>query len=316
MSIQTIQFIKNKIISLIPVLIGISFITFSLVFITPGNPEDIILEQSGMTVASEGERLQLRQELGLDDSFWVQYLHWLINVLHGNLGNSFHTGRGIVEEIYMRIPYTTIIACGAIGLTTLFSLLYGLVSNYYSHGRIGRLLSLYGQVCLSVPGFLIAIMLVYFFCEVMGIMPSGGLTDVSGLVLPTISMSLISSVMIGQVLNRQLALELDKYYCKVARLRGLSRKRILLEYALPNAIMPVIAMLGNYTGAILGGSVVIEYIFSIPGLGAMALEAIHFRDYPMLQGYVLFTGIVYVMVNSIVDIVLYAINPKMDLRER
>lgn len=313
---HTLTFICKRILSLLPVLLGISFITFSMAYLTPGSPEDMILEQSGMTVASEAERLQLRQELGLDSSFCVQYFTWLGNILQGDLGISFHTGRKIVDEIVMHLPYTLAIAGGAIFMTTVFSILYGLVANYYQGKPLGRGLSLYSQVCLSLPGFLIAMGLIYLFCEIMGVLPAGGLVNISSLVLPGISLSLISSAMIGQVLNRQLTTEGDKYYCKVARLRGVSRRRIIMEYALPNAVMPILAMLGNYIGAILGGSVVIEYIFSIPGLGAMALEAIHFRDYPLLQGYVLFTGTVYVIVNTVVDIVLYAINPKMNLQER
>lgn len=310
------EYIKYRILSLLPVAVGISFITFALAYLAPGDPAELILERAGSTVATEADMIKFRDELGIDKPFIVQYFLWLKGLLYGNLGISFQTGQTVVEEIRRHLPYTLMVAVPAIFCTFISSLVYGFLLNCYIGTGKGKVLSLVGKICISLPGFLVSMLLIYLFSEVLGLLPSSGLNDLSSLILPSIALSLISSAMMGQVLNRQLIQEMDKYYCAVARLRGLTRKRIILEYALPNAFMPVVAMLGNYAGAILGGSVVVEYIFAVPGLGSMALDAIHFRDYPLLQGYVLFTGIVYVTVTALVDIILYGINPKMYLNDR
>ena len=167
------------------------------------------------------------------------------------------------------------------------------------------------QVMLAAPSFLTAILLILVFGVWLHILPTNGVESAAGYVLPSLALALVTLAMTAQLLDSQLRGALSSFYARVARLRGLSEGRVLLVYALPNAMLPVAAMLGNFFAAVLGGAIVVETVFALPGIGSLALDAIHYRDYPLLQGYVLFLGAIYVLVTLAVDLLLARMDPRI-----
>ena len=169
------------------------------------------------------------------------------------------------------------------------------------------------QIMLSAPSFLTAILLILVFGVWLHVLPTNGVESAAGYILPSLALALVTLAMTAQLLDSQLRDALGSFYAQTARLRGLSEARVLLTCALPNALVPVTAMLGNFFAAVLGGAIIVETVFALPGIGSLALEAIHYRDYPLLQGYVLFLGAIYVGVTIVVDIVLAHMDPRIVL---
>ena len=169
------------------------------------------------------------------------------------------------------------------------------------------------QIMLSAPSFLTAILLILVFGVWLHVLPTNGVESAAGYILPSLALALVTLAMTAQLLDSQLRDALGSFYAQTVRMRGLSEARVLLTYALPNALVPVTAMLGNFFAAVLGGAIIVETVFALPGIGSLALEAIHYRDYLLLQGYVLFLGAIYVGVTIVVDIVLAHMDPRIVL---
>lgn len=258
----------------------------------------------------------MRREMGLDRPMWQQYLSWLAAVLHGNLGQSFINGRDIAQEIWLRLPATAAIAVTALVIAAAGGILLG-TACALKHGKpLDNIIKNLTNIMLAVPGFWLSLLLILIFCETLQLLPTSGMDSWKSLVLPALALSFSTMATVCRYMRGALLEEFGRQYFLTARVRGISRIRLLLFYALPNAIVPVIAILGNYFAGVLGGSVIAESIFAIPGISSMALEAIRFRDYPVLQAYVLVTGTVLVLVTVAVDLFIAFLNPKIKLGGR
>ena len=306
------RYICRRLLGIVPVLLGISLLSFVLAQLSPGDPAQIILESAG-GVPKEADVEALRAYLGLDEPAYVQYGLWLWRLLHGDGGISYHLGMPVFDALLARLPVTFALALAAlvwavvfgIGLGLLMARLRGTIWEAFVRGMT--------QIMLSAPSFLTAILLILVFGVWLHVLPTNGVESAAGYILPSLALALVTLAMTAQLLDSQLRDALGSFYAQTARLRGLSEARVLLTCALPNALVPVTAMLGNFFAAVLGGAIIVETVFALPGIGSLALEAIHYRDYPLLQGYVLFLGAIYVGVTIVVDIVLAHMDPRIVL---
>ena len=307
------HYIVCRLLGAVPVLLGISLLAFVLAQLSPGDPAEIMLEAAGTGMPSAEEIAALHSYLGLDQPAYVQYGLWLWRILHGDGGISYHLGMPVFTVLLARLPVTVMLAAaslcwaavGGIGLGLLMARMRGTGAAMLLHGVT--------QVMLATPSFLTAILLILIFGVWLHVLPTNGVDAAAGYLLPSFALALVTLAMTAQLLDAQLREALASLYAQTARLRGLSEGRVLLTYALPNALVPVMAMLGNFAAAVLGGAIIVETVFALPGIGSLALDAIHYRDYPLLQGYVLFLGGIYVLVTLAVDLVLARMDPRIVL---
>lgn len=305
----------KKILSAIPVLVGISMLAFILGLLSPGDPAEFVLSQNGLTVPTEAELAAMREELGLNVPAYTRYWNWLIGLLHGDLGESYVTGRSITKEIMLRLPLTMKLAALSLVLTICVGLSMGVVCAEKEGSKVDSFVKSLTNIMLSIPGFWLALVLILIFSEKLRILPTSGSDGLASFILPSIVLSFATMGTICRFMRGAMLEEFSKQYYLVARVRGLSKMKLLFSYAFPNALIPVIALLGNYFAGVLGGSAIVESIFAIPGMGTMALEAIRMRDYPVLQAYVLVSGWILVLVTLGVDLLIAYLNPKVRFGE-
>jgi len=306
----------KKILSAIPVLIGISMLAFILGLLSPGDPAEFVLSQNGLTTPTEAELIAMREELGLNAPAYSRYWNWLLSLLHGDLGESYVTGRSINKELMLRLPLTMKLATLSLFLTICIGLSMGVVCAEEEGSKLDSFIKALTNIMLSIPGFWLALVLILIFSEKLRILPTSGSDGLISFILPSVVLSFATMGTICRFMRGAMLEEFSKQYYLVARVRGLSKTKLLFTYAFPNALIPVIALLGNYFAGVLGGSAIVESIFAIPGMGTMALEAIRMRDYPVLQAYVLVSGWILVLVTLGVDLLIAYLNPKVRFGER
>lgn len=304
------RYLIHKLLSLIPVLLGISLAAFILGTLSPGSPAELALSQGGYEPTQEQIQAMERQ-MGLDAPYPVQYLRWAGRALTGDLGESYSSRLPVAQELGRRLPVTLKLALCAMALACGGGLALGCVSAVYRDRWPDHLLRGLMNLQLSVPAFWLALLLILLFAETLGWFPTSGNGGLRHMVLPALVLSSATMATAARLSRSSLLAELGKQYCTAASARGIGRWRLVLCNALPNAIVPVVALLGNSLGGMLGGSVIVESIFALPGIGSYALDAISKRDYPALQGYVLLTGAVYVAITLLVDILSRLLDPKV-----
>lgn len=301
----------QRILAAVPVLVGISLLAFILGVLAPGDPAEFVLNQTGLADPTEAQIADMRRELGLDRPLWQQYGSWFAQILKGDLGTSYMTGRNISEEILLRLPVTIELAVMALGVTIVLGVTAGILCAVWRDTLVDQVIKNIMNVLLAIPSFWMALLMIFVFGEILKMLPTGGSDGVVNFVLPAVVVSLSTVATVCQYMRNMLIHEFESSYVLVARVRGISRWNLILRYALPNAILPVIALLGNYFVGILGGSVIAESIFALPGISSMALDAIRYRDYPVLQAYVLVSGAILILVTVTVDIFIAWINPRI-----
>lgn len=293
-------------------MLGVSIVTFALINLAPGDPAEIILRSEGVEPTREAVDA-LREELGLNDPVYVQYLRWLWNLLHFDLGTSFRTGMPVAEEILSRFPATMELTFAALAFMVLLALPTGILAVLYRHTFIDHLSRFGALIGASMPNFWQGLMLIYFFAVVWDIFPVMGRGGPGHLVLPAITLGFSMAAVYTRVLRAGMLDVLGQEYIKVARAKGLKEKWVIGRHALKNALLPAVTLLGMSTGHLLGGTVIVETIFAWPGVGKFAVDAIFNRDYPVIQGYALFMALVFVLANLLVDIVYVFLDPRIRL---
>lgn len=308
-----IRYVGKRLMTVVPVLIGISIIAFLLGLMTPGDPAVMALSRDGVSLTTPQMIQEKRQELGLDKPFAVQYLNWAARALHGDLGTSYSDNTPIGGQLLYRLPVTLTLAGYTMALVCIFGILFGMCSAAFVHKGPDILLQFLTNLMMAFPSFWLAIILIIVFGENLKLLPTNGLGGIRHMILPAVTLSCATIAMSGRLMRSSMLEEFGKQYMLAADAKGITRLRVLFFHGFPNAVLPVITLLGNYLGGILGGSAIIESIFSLPGIGSYALEAIHARDYPVIQGYVLFTGVVYVLVSLLIDLFCAYLNPRIRL---
>jgi peptide/nickel transport system permease protein len=308
-----IRFWFERIIQLIIVIFLVSTLTFILVRLSPGDPAYILLTMDGVP-ASEEALATLREELGLTKSLWSQYVQWLINVFTWQWGTSYISKEPVLGELLKRLPATLELAVAGLLVMMVITFVIGISTAIFSNGwwdRLGRLLALFGS---SIPSFWIGFLLIYIFSVKFGWLPPMGRSTWKHLVLPAVTLGLGIGTIYARILRTNMLEIMNQNFVKAARARGLSKSRIFVFQILKHAFLPIVTMLGTSLAFMLGGSIIVETIFSWPGIGRYIIEAIMLRDYPVIQGYVILVSFLFVTMHSIVDIIYVFLDPRLRVR--
>ena len=292
-------------------LLGVSFITFCLAYLAPGDPVAMLLE-SADTIVSEEVLEKTRAELGLDKPFLVQYGNWLAGALRGDMGMSYSAKKPVTEKLSEGFVGTLLLAFVTIVFVLLISLPLGIWSAVRQNEWPDYVVRFFAFIGVSMPSFWLGLMLLYVFGLKLGWFPIASSTiTAKGIVLPALTLAIYQSTKYVRQVRTVILDELHQDYVTGARARGLSESTILWKHVLPNAVLPLITLLGMSIGWLLGGVAVIEIVFSWPGIGNMAVRAIMMRDYPLIEGFVLWIAIVYMVINFLVDLSYTWLDPKL-----
>lgn len=294
------------------VLLGISFITFALVMLSPGDPVRQMIAGNEDIIVSQQEIDALRAELGLDKPFVFQYLDWLGRALRGNLGFSYMVKKPVVEELMHSLPATVILSLAS----TLFMLAVAVPLGIYSAVKRNSIADYIVRamtfVSISIPNFWMGLMLLWIFGLKLRWLPIvGGSVNLRNLVLPALTLGIVMAAKHARQVRAAVLEELNQDYVTGARARGMSESHILWKEVLPNAMLPLITLLGLSFGNLLGGAAVVEIVFSWPGLGYLAVQSIIYRDFQLVQGIVLWIALMYMIINLVIDISYNRLDPRL-----
>lgn len=294
------------------VLLGISFITFALVMLSPGDPVRQMIAGNEDIIVSQQEIDALRAELGLDKPFVFQYLDWLGRALRGNLGFSYMVKKPVVEELMHSLPATVILSLAS----TLFMLAVAVPLGIYSAVKRNSIADYIVRamtfVSISIPNFWMGLMLLWIFGLKLRWLPIvGGSVNLRNLVLPALTLGIVMAAKYARQVRVAVLEELNQDYVTGARARGMSESYILWKEVLPNAMLPLITLLGLSFGNLLGGAAVVEIVFSWPGLGYLAVQSIIYRDFQLVQGIVLWIALMYMIINLAIDVSYNRLDPRL-----
>lgn len=301
------KYILKRLLIMIPILLGISFIVLLLIDLAPG---DVVRSIVGAD-AEEWEYEQVREELHMDDPLLVRYARFIGGAFKGDLGKSFITKTDVLEDLLERFPYTAKLATMSVLLACLLGIpigIYAATHQYSWKDNASILLSLFS---VSMPAFWFALILVQVFAVKLKILPPYGIEDWRGWILPTVSLALGYTASIARQMRSNMLEVIRQDYITTARAKGLPEGKVLYRHALKNALTPVITVVGGLFGLAIGGALIAETIFSVPGLGKYTLVALNSRDYPAIQGGVLFISVLHCIVILLIDIVFAFVDPRI-----
>lgn len=294
------------------VLLGISFITFCLVMLAPGDPVRQMIAGNEDIVVSQVEIDALRHELGLDQPFLMQYLSWLGRVLHGNFGFSFMMKKPVLDAVLEALPATVILALASSVFMLLFAIPLGIYTAVKQNTWADYIIRGFTFAGVSVPNFWMGLMLLWIFALKLNLFPIvGGDVSVENLILPMVTLGVVMASKYTRQVRATVLEELRQDYVMGARVRGFSESHILWKEVLPNALLPLITLLGLAFGSLLGGAAVVEIVFSWPGLGFMVVQAITYRDFQTVQAVVLWIAFMYMAINLVVDLSYNHLDPRL-----
>jgi len=304
-----IQYFLNRLLQAIPVLLGVIIITFVLMYIIPGDP---VVSMVGERYSEETVQ-RLRQELHLDDPLPLQFLRYVGNVLQGNFGNSFITGEPVAALIIEKFPNTMMLAISAMFFAILIGLTAGIMSSVHPGSFMDRGIMVLALAGISAPVFWVGLILVLVVGVMLQWLPPTGFGGIEYLILPALTLGLRSAAYLARLTRATMLDVLSHDYIRTARSKGLPEWKVFIKHAFPNTLIPVITIIGTDFGSYLSGAVLTESIFGWPGIGRLALEAIMKRDFPVIQGTVLFMAIMFVLMNVLVDLLYGVVDPRIRL---
>ncbi len=306
------NYIIKRLFSLIFVLLGVTFLTFLITDLAPSDSAEMYYLSRGITPSSETLE-NTRKEMGLDKPVMERYVHWLDEAMHGDFGESYHYGNSVIEQMGKKLPNTLKLAFLSLSIVVAVSIPLGILTAVYQNKWIDYFIRFLTFISISIPNFWLGLLLIYLFSVKLGIFNVISGTDLKGMILPMMTLALpLIGAYIRQIRTAVLE-ELNKDYVVGALSRGLSQREIIFKHVLPNTFSSIVTLLGLSIGHLLGGTAIVETIFSYQGIGSMIVEAIRVRDYPIIQGYVVWMAVIYVCVNLIVDLLCFMMDPKMRL---
>lgn len=293
------------------VLLGVSFLSFLLMYVSPGDPVRAMYAVSG-SIPSEEVLEQTREELGLNDPFFIQYGNWISNCLRGDFGTSYSKGEAVATLLMERVMPTIQLALLSLVIMVLVAVPIGVYSALRQNSILDYLLRGTTFISISMPNFWVGLLLLYVVAMKLGWLPVvSKQMNFQRLILPAVTLAIAMAGKYARQVRAAILEELRQDYVAGARARGLSERCVLWCHVLPNAVLPLITMLGLSLGSLLGGTAVVEVIFSYPALGSLAISAITSRDYPLIQGYVLWIALIYMAVSLVVDLSYNRLDPRL-----
>lgn len=303
----------RRMLLLVPTLLGVSLLAFALANLTPGDPAVELLRRTSDHPPSPEDVAETRKDLGLDRPLVVQYAAWMGHAATGDLGISYSTRRPVAAEIARRIPFTLELALPAAGLALVLALVFGTVSAVNRNRWPDQTLRVASVMGASMPSFWLALLLILLFSVQLGVLPVAGRGGTAHLILPIATLALAPTAVLSRFTRSTMLETLDDDYIRTARSKGLAGWRVVGHHALRNAFIPLITAFGTSLGHLVSGAVIIETIFLWPGVGKLAVDAILQRDYPMIQGFTVYAGFAFVMINLLVDLSYGLIDPRIRL---
>jgi len=310
-----LAFLLRRIVATLPVLVVVALIVFLMTRLAPGDPAAVILGDN----ATAENVAKVRADLGLDDSVPVQFARWGWRVLHGNLGESYFMRIPVSELIAQRIEPTVSLAALTLVFTLALAIPLGVVAAWRHGGWLDRLLMGFSSLGFSIPIFVIGYLLIWAFALKLRWLPvqgydrvaEGVLPWLSHLLLPALALSVIYIALIARVTRASVAEAMTEDYIRTARAKGIGEKQVLIRHALANAAVPIVTVIGIGIALLIGGVVVTESVFNIPGLGSLTVDAVLSRDFPLIQGITLFFSVIYVLINLLVDVSYLVFDPRI-----
>ena len=304
-------YIIRKFFYSILILFGVITVTFCLMYVIPGDPARLMLGQRADVASIEA----IRKQLGLDDPVYIQYFRFIGKAVQGDLGRSYSSNRDVLKTIMETFPATALLAVSALIISSIVGILIGLISSvkpYSFRDNISMLFALFG---ISFPPFAFGLIMALVFGSLLRWFPISGYINngFSHLILPMLTLALRPLAIIARLTRSSMLDVLGQDYVRTARAKGVGYWKVIIKHALRNALNPVITTISAWLAALLGGAFFIEYIFNWPGIGLLAINSILSLDFPMIQGTVLFTAVIFIIVNMIVDIIYAFLDPKVKL---
>ena len=302
-----LKYILKRLLQMIPVLIGISFIIFAILDFTPGDPARIMLGAS----ATEEDVASLREELGLNDNFFIRYIKYITNVLKGDFGISYRNKLPVLEELATRFPTTFKLTFFAVAISVIIGIPVGIISAVRQYSIIDNVSIILTLALTSIPGFWFGLMLILLFSLKLGWFPATGIDTWRHFILPSITLAGSCMATIVRMTRSSMLEVIRQDYIRTARAKGATEKRVMLQHAFKNALLPIVTVIGTTFGFQIGGAIITESVFAIPGLGTLMVTSVRMKDIPTVMGSVLLIAIAVGIVNLIVDILYAFIDPRI-----
>lgn len=301
------KFILKRLAMLIPVVLGVSFLVFVIMNLAPGDPVEMYLGDNYTQEAYDAKT----RELGLDQPYFVRYLKYVGNAITGDMGTSFSTGRPVTQEIAARLPSTLVLATAAIAFAIIVGIPLGTLSAVRQYSVMDSFSMLLALIGVSMPNFWFGIMLILLFAATLKWLPAANFNGFKSLILPAITLSANSLAMITRMTRSSMLETIRQDYIRTARAKGHKELTVIVRHALRNALIPVVTTIGLQFGFAIGGAVLVETVFSWPGIGRLLVETIKFRDTPMVMGIVLLIAVMFSIVNLCIDILYAFLDPRI-----
>jgi peptide/nickel transport system permease protein len=312
------RLVLHRLAATVPVLLLVTAGVFALLHLTPGDPIDTMMAES----ADPAVKAYLRKELGLDQPIHVQYARWMARVVRGDLGRSIRNGEPVIENVSRRLRPSLQLALLAMTVSVLIAFPAGIVSAVRRNTAVDRAGTTFALFGICMPNFLLALLLIFVFGVTLRWLPISGYVDpleegwdgLRSLVLPACTLGLALAAVITRTLRSSLLEALGEDYVRTARAKGLSEWGVIGGHVLKNAMIPVVTVLGLQLGTLIGGAVITEYVFALPGVGRLVVDAVFARDYPLVQGVILLIAVGFIVSNLLVDLLYGWLDPRIRIR--
>ena len=302
------KFILKRLLYMIPVLLGVAFLVFAILSLTPGDPGTIIL---GVTAKPE-DIASLNEQFGYNKPFLIRFFSYIKDiVLHFNLGVSYQTREPVINDIMAKFPNTLKLTIFSMSLSAIIGISFGIISAVKQYSALDHICVVTALVFACIPGFWLGLMLMMLFSLKLGWLPSYGAESLKNFILPTLTVSMTSAAGLLRLTRSAMLETIRQEYIRTAKAKGASKKRIIIKHALRNALMPVVTTLGTSFGASLGGAIIAETVFAMPGMGTLITTAIRQKDIPMVMGSTLFLAVLFSLIILLVDILYAVIDPRI-----
>jgi peptide/nickel transport system permease protein len=304
------RYVVQRLLAVIPVLFLVSLLVFLMLDLVPGDPVDALVSQTQGTISPE-DRAIMREEMGLNDPLPVRYLRWLADALRGDLGTSIASGQPVWELIVQRFPSTLELTVVGIGLAVMIGFAIGILAALNRGNLIDTVTMAFGTIGVSMPSFWFGLLLLLVFAVELRWFPVISTSGWIALVLPAITLGFRASAIISRLVRSSLIEVLGQDYIQTARAKGLLNRRVVWSHALKNTLIPIVTIVGLQFGSLLGGAIIVEAVFVRRGIGQLVINGIQVRDFPVVQGTILFVALIYVFVNLFVDLLYGFLDPRI-----
>jgi peptide/nickel transport system permease protein len=304
------RYLATRLLSAVPVMVVVSLLAFALQALAPGDPARILVEASGLNPAPPEAVAAKRAELGLDRPMPERYLLWLTHALRGDFGRSFRSYRPVAALYRERLPATAALAAAAVALTATIALPLGMLAAYHRGRVLDAVAQLVAVAGAAIPGFWLALLLMFLFAVKLRLLPAFGSLTPKGIILPATVLAVHNIAVLTRLTRAAMLDVLSLEFVTVARAKGLREWAVARRHVLPNVLVPVLTVLGLEVAGLMTGAVVVEYVFAWPGIGKMVVDAALLRDVPVVTGFAVAAGLVFVLVNLVVDVTIAAVDPR------